>query len=286
MKTSIEDIEHFLALQPCPYFQDGRDALSEHVRFKSSIDREHATSLIQQGWRRYGSDLYRMRCEGCRLCIPIRIDASEITISDSMKRILRLNKDLVIIPCKPSFSEEHLILWRAYSLQKHLTSPEDLDVDHFKGLSSPWSMIFEYRRGGPEGELLAISHIDPVPDGFSSVYFSFSPSAKKRSLGYFSVLTEACIAQMYSQSETSSLPLASGESIFEYYFRPRVAARRAFYYMGFWVPGAVKMDYKSRFRPFSLLLTDENDNIPLHWFTFNTKAEAIRLLRAAHWPGM
>jgi len=286
MAISNEGVEHFLARQSCPYFQDGRSAISEHIQFQGSAYQDRATALIQRGWRRYGSDLYRMRCERCGLCIPARIDASTLSISDSMKRALRLNRDLTIVPCDSRFSEEHLRLWRAYSRWKHLAALDDLEVESFLGLSAPWSIIFEYRRSGPKGELLAISHIDPLSDGFSSVYFSFSPKAEHRSLGTFSVLAEALIAHAHARSESSSSLHMQGESVFQYYSNPRDAAENAFYYLGFWVPGAATMDYKARFHPFSLLLSDENSSLPSHWFTFNAKTEAVDLLQAVHWPGL
>ena len=282
-------MEHFFAKQHCPYFQDGRGALSEHIRFQGSADRDSAGALIQRGWRRYANDLYRMRCETCRLCISLRIDAAELSISNSMRRLLRLNRDLIIIPHEPRLSEDHLRLWREYSLWKHLSPAEDLDAEYFLGLSSPWSIILEYRTGDREGELLAISHIDPLQDGFSSVYFSISPSAKSRSLGSFSTLAEARIAQEYTRSNCASVKPVRGESIVDFYSHPRDprgSDPSAVYYLGFWVPGAEKMDYKARFQPFSLLLDDENRSLPPHWLTFDTRTKALNHLRAVHWPGL
>ena len=76
-----------------------------------------------------------------------------------------------------------------------------------------------------EGELLATGYADFLPGGISSVYFAFEPDQARRSLGAWSVLREAALA--------------------------RESGRR-YYYLGFWVPGAAKMDYKANFAPFEV----------------------------------
>ncbi len=287
MDLSQKIAEHYLIKQSCPYFQDGRTAQSEHIRFRKSADPVLSALLIQQGWRRFGADLYRMRCETCRLCIPIRIDASEIRLSTSLRRILRINRDIVIIPQKPRISKEYLQLWREYSIWKHHASKKDLDEEVYRDFASPWGLVFEYRKESVAGDLLALSHIDPLPDGFSSVYFSFLPSAASRSLGYFSILAEAYIAFEYSTIDTLDFSPIHGTDIKESYSqdRTRQGIRPIFYYLGFWVPGAAKMNYKSRIQPFSLLLTDERSELPQQWFTFDNRLAAEQFLKKVLWPG-
>lgn len=279
---------HFLARQPCPYIPDGRLALSEHIRFLGTTDQLSCAPLIYCGWRRYGNDLYRMRCDGCHCCIPLRISASELKMTSSLKRILYRNRDLIIVPRPPRFSDEHLQLWREYSLWKHLSPPGELDEESYQNLYTPWSAIFEYRDGERSGVLLATSHIDLLPEGLSSVYFSFSLRAKSRSLGYYSMLTEAYIALDRISGCGLTFSPISGESILQFYLGPRSNAPKAtsFYYLGFWIPGAQKMDYKARLRPFSLQLGDGDYRDPPHWVQFENRAKAIDYLRTANWPGL
>ena len=66
-----------------------------------------------------------------------------------------------------------------------------------------------------------------LPDGLSTVYYAFEPGEAKRSLGTFSALKEI------------ELCAALGKS---------------WYYLGFFVPGSRKMSYKTRFRPYQLLM--------------------------------
>jgi arginine-tRNA-protein transferase len=74
--------------------------------------------------------------------------------------------------------------------------------------------------------LAAIGIADVCTRSFSSVYFYFDPELSERGLGTFGALHE--------------LQWASQRGI-------------PYYYLGFWVNGCEKMNYKSNFRPYQLL---------------------------------
>ena len=88
-----------------------------------------------------------------------------------------------------------------------------------------WTRAPSWSTGISEGRLLATGYADFLPGGISSVYFAFEPDQARRSLGTWSVLREAALA--------------------------RESGRRD-HYLGFWVPGAAKMDYKANFAPFEV----------------------------------
>lgn len=71
------------------------------------------------------------------------------------------------------------MLWQRYSLWKHSIPLKDLGEDSYNRLLEPWSLIFEYRDNNEDRKLLAVSHVDPLDDGLSSVYFSFDPDEKR-----------------------------------------------------------------------------------------------------------
>lgn len=83
--------------------------------------------------------------------------------------------------------------------------------------------IARYRTA--DGRLVALGFIDVLVDGFSSVYFAFDPAETRRSLGVYSVFAECSL-------------LAS--------------LGKRWYYLGFWVDGCRKMEYKAGFRPHEL----------------------------------
>lgn len=84
------------------------------------------------------------------------------------------------------------------------------------------SRVVEYHAGG-EGDsdpLIAVCLTDMLSDGVSMVYSFFDPDLDRRSLGTFMILDQIAFAQ------EMGLP---------------------FVYLGYWVEGSDKMDYKSKF---------------------------------------
>src|SRR5690606_10145010 len=92
--------------------------------------------------------------------------------------------------------------------------------------------IVEYRRTGAarNGELAAAALVDVLGDGLSLVYSFFDPAEARRSLGVYTILDHIQQAR---------------------------AAGYAHVYLGYWIPGSDKMDYKAHFRPLELLLGGE-----------------------------
>jgi arginine-tRNA-protein transferase len=90
--------------------------------------------------------------------------------------------------------------------------------------------IIEYRRRGPdsfvtgrgEGPLIAVALSDRMADGFSMVYSFFDPEQTRRSLGTWMILDHI------QRARSEGLPHV---------------------YLGYWVEGSRKMEYKTRFRP-------------------------------------
>src|SRR5205807_2885825 len=97
--------------------------------------------------------------------------------------------------------------------------------------------IVEYRRQGADsritgrgtGQLLGVALTDVLSDGLSMVYSFFDPDAIDRSLGTFMILDHI--------SRARRLGLA-------------------YVYLGYWVKGSKKMDYKGRFLPQERLTAD------------------------------
>ena len=89
--------------------------------------------------------------------------------------------------------------------------------------------LIEYRKqssdGGP-GDLVACILVDVMTDGLSLVYSFYDPNQSRRSLGSFVILDHVV------QASIAGLP---------------------YVYLGYWVSGSEKMDYKSRFHPVEVL---------------------------------
>ena len=191
--------------------------------------------LTQGGFRRSQSIAYRPACEGCRSCVSVRVVANEFEASRSMRRIVNRNSDLVgemkiAVPTSEQYS-----IFRAYLDSRHrdggMADMTVLDYAMMVEDSHIETRVVEYRRreGDQAGDLIAVALTDGLGDGLSMVYSFFEPDEASRSLGTFMVLDHIERARQMGL---------------------------AYVYLGYWVRGSRKMDYKSRFLPQERLTPD------------------------------
>ena len=195
--------------------------------------------LTQGGFRRSQSIAYRPACEGCRSCVSVRVVANEFEASRSMRRIVNRNSDLVgemkiAVPTSEQYS-----IFRAYLDSRHrdggMADMTVLDYAMMVEDSHIETRVVEYRRregdeaGRQVGDLIAVALTDVLGDGLSMVYSFFEPDEASRSLGTFMVLDHIERARQMGL---------------------------AYVYLGYWVRGSRKMDYKSRFLPQERLTPD------------------------------
>jgi len=190
--------------------------------------------LTQGGFRRSQTIAYRPACESCQACVSVRVITSEFSPSRSYRRIAARNEDIVgaILPAIPS-SEQYAV-FRGYIDARHgeggMADMSAFDYATMVRESHVQTRIIEYRERGPDtkitgrgqGPLLAVALTDILADGLSMVYSFFDPDCERRSLGTFLILDHI------EKAQTLGLP---------------------FVYLGYWVSGSRKMDYKSRFTP-------------------------------------
>ena len=197
--------------------------------------------LTQGGFRRSQSIAYRPACEACRACVSVRVVARDFSPTQSMRRIMRRNADIVGEMRIAVPTSEQYAIFRAYLDSRHrdggMADMTVLDYAMMVEDSHIETRIIEYRRrepGAPSGkraagELVAIALTDVLGDGLSMVYSFFEPDEAARSLGTYMVLDHI------ERARTMGL---------------------SYVYLGYWVRGSRKMDYKSRFLPQERLLPD------------------------------
>lgn len=233
----------------CPYLEGKEWQIEEF--FVRKLEPAIYEKLLASGFRRSGMNFYRNRCPGCGLCIPLRLDAETYVPTNSLRHLGRLNADLRLSLVASGYSEERYDLYRRYVEARHdkEPQPEAQSKAAYSAflLESPFAstMITEYRLA--DGRLAATGYVDILPEGISSVYFAFDPELGKRSIGTWSVLRELELARSIG---------------------------KRWYYLGFWVPGSRKMDYKARFHPFEYA----HDGI---WTGVADKAALLSALGAA-----
>ena len=214
---------------PCPYLP-GRTERKVFARLTGSLAQPLNEALTHSGFRRSQSIAYRPACEGCSACVSVRIIAEEFEFSRGQRRILKRNDDLVRTEVPAEATREQFALLRTYLDSRHAGGGmSDMGLFDYVAMveETPVStQIIEYRRGGADGPLIACALSDVLRDGLSMVYSFFHPGEDARSLGTFMILDHVRSARMRMLRHV---------------------------YLGYWVQGSDKMDYKARFRPMEAL---------------------------------
>ena len=235
MTSQPRDAPQFYLTAPslCPYLP-GKEERKVFTHIVGKRARELNEILTQGGFRRSQTIAYRPACESCRACVSVRVVVEDFRPSGNMRRVLKVNRDLVgtLAPNRPS--SDQYSLFRRYLDARHtdggMVDMSVLDYSMMVEDSHVETRIVEYRRRGPDtaingrgrGPRLAVSLTDVLSDGLSMVYSFFDPHAAGRSVGTYMILDHI------AQARAMGLP---------------------YLYLGYWVEGSRKMDYKARFRP-------------------------------------
>ena len=179
-------------------------------------------SLSKQGFRRSQNVLYRPSCSECSACMSARIDVSKFSPSRSQRRVSKRAAHLDRRATSPWATEDQYALFREYLDGRHATGGmADMDMFEFAAMVEETpirSRLIEYGNGA---DLAAVCLTDILDDGLSMVYSFFDPALDRLSLGTYVILDHIKIAQELG------LP---------------------YVYLGYWVPGSPKMDYKAKFK--------------------------------------
>ena len=226
MRHSLPQSPQFYvtAPQPCPYLK-GKVERKLFTALQGSNATNLNDVLSHQGFRRSQNVLYRPSCTECSACLSARIRVADFAPSRSQRRVLKRNTDLRREAISPWASEEQYALFRAYLDHRHADGGmADMDIYEFAAMIEETpvrSRLIEYR-DATDDALVAVCLTDLLSDGLSMVYSFFDPDRAPDSLGTYLILDHIEIAR---------------------------AAELDFVYLGYWVKGSPKMDYKTRFRP-------------------------------------
>ena len=224
-----------VARHPCAYFA-GRAARTEFVDSRAARSPNAYSGLAPLGFRRTGNLFYRPQCEGCADCVPMRVLTHEFSSRRRFRRILAKNADVVVrtrsvLVDDPPFEMmpplvRHYMLFDRYIRARHADGdmfPPSLN--QFRGLFSASAETFTLD-AYLDDVLVASAVTDVLVDGLAAVYTFFEPNLPARSLGAFSIL------QQIEECRRRALPHL---------------------YLGYWVVGAAKMEYKADYWPAEFL---------------------------------
>jgi arginine-tRNA-protein transferase len=230
---STRQLRFFLtAPSPCPYLPD-RDERKVFAHLPLSDGAQVNDTLTQVGFRRSQNIAYRPACEACDACVSARIPVAAYGFSRSERRVLDRNAGLTRHLVEAEATMEQFDLLRRYLMARHAEGGmSDMTWPDYVAMVEDTAVrthLIEYRGpsqdGGP-GDLIACALVDLLSDGLSLVYSFYDPDLSKASLGSFVILDHIV------QAEIANLP---------------------FVYLGYWVQGSEKMDYKAKFKPLEVL---------------------------------
>ena len=222
---------YLTAPSPCPYLsgQEERKVFTHLVGERAA---ELNDLLTHGGFRRSQSIAYRPACETCRACVSVRVVTADFKPSRNMRRIAERNADITGEMRASTPTSEQYSVFRAYLDARHhdggMADMTVLDYAMMIEDSHVDTRLVEYRQkpdggnGHGLGQLLAVALTDVLSDGLSMVYSFFEPGQGNRSLGTFMILDHIERAKRMGLD---------------------------YVYLGYWVQGSRKMDYKSRFLP-------------------------------------
>lgn len=215
---------------PCPYLADRveRRMVTELMGLDAS---KLNNRLSLSGFRRSHTIAYAPVCDGCSACVSVRVPVTEFKPNRTQRRILNRNADLFVEDRAPIATQEQFDLFKAYINARHGDGDMALmGQSDYRALVEETpvkSSLIEFR--DPDGHLVAGCLTDTLSDGLSAVYSFFEPDDTRRSLGTYIVLW------LIERARELNL-----EHI----------------YLGYWVQGSQKMDYKRNFRPLEAYTPD------------------------------
>ena len=221
---------------PCPYLP-GRTERKVFTELKGPHADSLNDALGRIGFRRSQTVAYRPSCANCQACVSVRVAAEDFRASSTQRRNLRRNGDLVATECRPWATSEQFELLQKYLGLRHpgggMAAMDEVDFADMVEHTPVTSFLVEYREpteSGEPGRLVGACLTDRQNDGYSMIYSFYDPEHAERSgLGNYIILDHI------ARAAASGLP---------------------YVYLGYWVEGSARMQYKVRYRPLERLTPD------------------------------
>ncbi len=210
----------------CPYGLD-QPALYHQALFMH-MDSDTMGTLLANGYRRNGNQIYTMHCPRCALCVPIRLDPTQFRPNRNQIRIWRKNKEITVEQAPLAMSAQNLQLLDRFLRVRFGNGGQQQAINYYSQFFlTTISTCFELRYWAGN-DLVGVAIVDAAPDWLNAVYFYFDPEQSWRSPGTFNILNLLSFCHKH---------------------------RIPHLYLGYWIDGISEMDYKKAFRPHELLLS-------------------------------
>lgn len=222
---------------PCPYLP-GRSERKVFTELKGPHADDLNDALGRIGFRRSQNVAYRPSCLDCNACVSVRVVADEFQPSSTQKRNIKRNGDLEVTMCRTWATNEQFELLKRYLDARHpgggMTQMDESDFADMVEHTPVTGYVIEYREpskdGVTPGKLIGACLTDKQNDGLSMIYSFYDPDLEARAgLGNYIILDHIARATEMGLS---------------------------YVYLGYWVEGSPRMQYKVRYRPLERLGRD------------------------------
>jgi len=216
---------------PCPYLQ-GKQERKIFTELSGAHAGELNDALGRIGFRRSQSVAYRPSCVGCNACQSVRVVTDEFRPNATQRKLLRRHADLEVTACRPWATDEQYDLLRRYLSTRHpgggMATMDETDYADMVEHSPVGTYVIEYREPADQGgELVGACITDQQADGLSMIYSFFAADHPARQ-----GLGNLIIIDHIIRARNAGLP---------------------YVYLGYWVKGSARMEYKTRYRPMEVL---------------------------------
>lgn len=189
------------------------------------------SALADCGFRRSGEHLYIPHCSSCTRCIPVRIPVNEFSPSRNQRRTIKRNGVLKINRFPAEYDPEHFSLYQRYLTTRHpgggMDSPTMENYKEF--LIASWTNTYFYEMRFKD-KLVCVAVVDYMDNALSAVYTFYDPDYARYSPGKYAILFEIEEARRLGKH---------------------------WLYLGYWIEGCNKMEYKSEYRPMEYYINNE-----------------------------
>ncbi|NNJ92289.1 MAG: arginyltransferase [Gammaproteobacteria bacterium] len=225
MDTEIQIYQ--TTLSDCPYL-DGRKSMNFIIDPEYPLSASAYGHLLECGFRRSSSIVYRPACPGCAECKSSRVPVKSFMPNRSQRRAWKkVSDDIILKPQNDEFNEQHFDLYQRYTRSRHNDSDmaESSISQYMDFLTSSWSNTI-FLEIWLKNELLAVAVTDRQPGSLSALYTFFDPEKMPYSPGVVAILSQIELARQYELD---------------------------WLYLGYWIEACPKMSYKIRYRPIQVL---------------------------------
>ncbi len=222
---------------PCPYLP-GKTERKVFTELAGAHAAELNDALGRIGFRRSQGVAYRPSCADCSACVSVRVITGEFHPNATQRKLIRRHSDLQVTACRPWTTEEQFTLLRRYLAARHpgggMADMDELDFADMVEQTPVNTHVVEYREPGADGlrgRLVGACLTDQQGDGLSMIYSFFDADVNGKG---------------------TERPGLGTYIILDHILRARQAGL-PYVYLGYWVEGSARMQYKVRFRPIERL---------------------------------